>query len=53
MKAFVAIVLVAALGYVEPHGYLKIPIARTSIQLAPEFNTQQPTGGTTRESGGE
>jgi len=38
------LVLIAALcvGLVQSHGYLKEPIARTSIQLRPEFNTQQP-----------
>jgi len=35
-------VFLAAAGFVEPHGYLKEPIARTSIQLRPEFGTSQP-----------
>jgi hypothetical protein len=41
---FVAIALFSPilLSEVAAHGYLKDPIARTSIQLRPEFNTQQP-----------
>lgn len=42
---FIASTLVLALigvAQVQSHGYLKEPIARTSIQLRPEFNTQQP-----------
>jgi len=39
---YVALVLAVAVTYADAHGYLKDPIARTSIQLRPEFNTQQP-----------
>jgi len=42
MKLLAVVVLVAAVGFVEPHGYLKSPLARTSIQLDPSFGTQQP-----------
>jgi hypothetical protein len=35
-------VFAAVLALTNAHGYLKEPIARTSIQLRPEFNTQQP-----------
>ena len=35
-------VLAALVAVAAGHGFLKEPIARTSIQLRPEFNTQQP-----------
>ncbi len=38
----IALVLAVAVTYGDAHGYLKEPIARTSIQLRPEFGTQQP-----------
>jgi predicted carbohydrate-binding protein with CBM5 and CBM33 domain len=38
----IALVLAVAVTYADAHGYLKEPIARTSIQLRPEFGTQQP-----------
>lgn len=38
-----AAILTLWVGLVQSHGYLKDPIARTSIQLREaEFNTQQP-----------
>jgi len=42
MRSLLIFAFALAIGSVEPHGYLKEPIARTSIQLRPEFNTQQP-----------
>jgi len=35
-------VFLAFIASAHSHGYLKEPVARTSIQLRPEFNTQQP-----------
>lgn len=41
MKSIV-LILVAALTYANGHVFLSEPIARTSIQLRPEFGAQQP-----------
>jgi len=35
-------VVACLVAMVHGHGYMREPIARTSIQLRPEFNTQQP-----------
>ncbi|KAJ6640199.1 hypothetical protein Bhyg_12948 [Pseudolycoriella hygida] len=39
---FASILLIAGLTSVEPHGYLKSPLARTSIFREPRFNTTMP-----------
>ncbi|OXA43054.1 hypothetical protein Fcan01_22124 [Folsomia candida] len=40
--SFALVGILHAVGRVESHGYMKDPIARTSIQLRPEFGTNQP-----------
>ena len=40
LQLFVLAAIAVALA--NGHGYMKEPIARTSIQLRPEFGTQQP-----------
>lgn len=43
MKTIIAlIVFVAALATVEPHGYVRSPLARTSIFRDSSFGAQQP-----------
>lgn len=41
-KQLYFIVFVAGLSLVEPHGYLKKPLARTSIFREPSYNTNMP-----------
>jgi len=42
MRSLALFLVAICVGLVQPHGWLKEPVARTSIQLRPEFNTQQP-----------
>lgn len=43
MNKFISlIVFVSVLSLVEPHGYLKRPLARTSIFREPNYNTTMP-----------
>jgi len=42
MKLLVAIAVLATVQFVEPHGYLKSPLARTSIQLDPSYPYDPP-----------
>ncbi len=42
VQAIFWLVFVAALSLVEPHGYLKRPLARTSVFREPMYNTSQP-----------
>jgi len=38
----VGLIAILCIGLAEPHGYLKSPIARSSIQLRPDFPTSGP-----------
>ena len=42
MKVFIAVAFLAALSFVEPHGYMKDPLARTSIHRRPEEPYRPP-----------
>ncbi|XP_037037766.1 uncharacterized protein LOC119075432 [Bradysia coprophila] len=42
MKGIVLIFFAASLALVEPHGFLRTPLARTSIFRQPSFGAQQP-----------
>lgn len=41
-KAIVLLVFVAGIALVEPHGFLRTPLSRTSIFQQPSFGAQQP-----------
>lgn len=41
-KAIILIFFAASLALVEPHGFLRVPLARTSIFRQPNFGAQQP-----------
>lgn len=41
-KAIVLIFFAASLAFVEPHGFLRVPLARTSIFRQPSFGASQP-----------
>ncbi|OXA49389.1 uncharacterized protein LOC110854634 [Folsomia candida] len=42
MHSIAILALFVAVAQVQSHGYLKDPVARTSIQTRPEFGTDQP-----------
>lgn len=41
-KEIILIFFAASLALVEPHGFLRVPLARTSIFRQPSFGAQQP-----------
>lgn len=41
-KAILLVLIIAGLSSVEPHGYVRVPLSRTSIFRDPSFGAQMP-----------